>query len=154
MLGDYNPRVIVEPMLSFSNIFGDQPTRPVMETLEDLPVELRIEVSKYISARLQAMTNEKITELQIVYVKDIMNRPENKGMSPSVLARQCIQKGIVNQMWTQQFVPPGVKDFYNYLHQRMRIFNQQRYAGKLTSLVKSQAMRLEEMCQPKKTRLS
>ena len=34
LLGDYNPRVTVEPMPSFSNIFGSQRTRPVMETLE------------------------------------------------------------------------------------------------------------------------
>ena len=113
-----------------------------------------MEVSKYISARLPAMTNRKLTELQIVYIKYIMKRPENKGMSPSVLARQCIQKGIVDQMWTMQFIPPGFQDFYNYLYQHMRNFNQQRCAGKLTSLAKSQATRLEEMCQPKKARLS
>ena len=34
LLGDYNPRVTVEPMPSFSNIFGSQRTRPVIETLE------------------------------------------------------------------------------------------------------------------------
>ena len=155
LLGDYNPRVIVEPMPSFSSIFGDQGTRPVMmETLEDLPAELRTEVSKYTSARSPATTNEKLTELQIGYVKYIMNRPENKGMSPSSLARQCIQRGIIDKIWTPQFVPPGVQDFYKYLHQRMRNLNQQRRAGKLTSMAKSQAERLEGMCQPKKARLS
>ena len=67
-----------------------------------------MEVSKYISARLPAMTNEKLTELQIGYVKYIMNRPENKRLSPSELARQCIQRGIVDQIWTPQLEPQGV----------------------------------------------
>ena len=57
-----------------------------------------MEVSKYISARSPAMTKEKLTELQLGYVKYIMNRPEYKGLSPSELARQCIQRGIVDQM--------------------------------------------------------
>ena len=100
------------------------------------------------------MTNEKLTKLQLGYVKYIMNRPENKGLSPSVLARQCIQRGIVHQIWTPQFVPPGVQDIYKYLHQRMRNLNYQKRAGKLTLLAKSQAARLEGMCQPKKARLS
>ena len=62
------------------------------------------------------MTNEKLMELQIGYVKYIMNRPENKGLSPSVMARQCIQRGIVDNIWTPQFVPPGVQAFVKYLH--------------------------------------
>ena len=114
-----------------------------METLVDLPVELR-----------PAMTNEKLTELLLGYVKYIMNRPEDKGLSPSVLARQCIQRGIEDQIWTQQFVAPGVHDNYKYLHQSMQNLNYQRRAGKLTLLAKSQATRLEGMCQPKKARLS
>ena len=90
------------------------------------------------------MTNEKLTELQIGYVKYIMNRPENKGLSPSVLARQCIQRGIVDQIWTPQFVPPGVQDFYKYLHKRMPNLNYQRRPGKLTLLAKSQALDWKE----------
>ena len=62
------------------------------------------------------MTNKKLTELQIGYVKYIMIRPEDKGLSPSVMARQCIQRRIVDNIWTPQFVPPGVQDFYKYLH--------------------------------------
>ena len=83
-----------------------------------------------------------------------MKRPENKGLSPSELARQCIQRGFVDQIWMPQFVPPGVQDIYKYLHQRMRNLNYQRRAGKLMLLAKSAATRLEGMCQPKKARLS
>ncbi|MCG7880803.1 MAG: hypothetical protein N0E59_20290 [Candidatus Thiodiazotropha taylori] len=147
---DNQPRVIVEPLPSYTSQLCKLPVYTSVQTLDELPEILRRGLEEFYAPRSPAVTNEKLTDLQRAYVLYIRNKPENSGLNPSALAKKCLDMGITDRIWTPTFKPPGVQDFYKYLHQRMRNLQSQSRMGKLQSLAATQAKRLSEMCGPSK----
>lgn len=150
---DNQPRVIVEPLQSDTSQFCKPPMYTSVQTIDELPESLRSELEEFYGQKSPTVTNEKLTDLQRAYVKYIRNKPENRGLNPSSMAKKCLNMGISDRIWTPTFKPPGVQDFYKYLHQRMRNLQTQSRIGKLHALERTQASRLSEMCGTKKAKL-
>ena len=158
VVSDSQPRVLVEPVNLLAAYSKSISCTQTAETLADLPGALRTDVEKFFKPKTPEMTNDLLTDLQRAYVKYFIEKPENRALSPSALAKTCISKGISDSIWTAKFSPPGVSDFYKYLHQRIRNIrsgNQARSgrSSRLRKLQKSQASRLEEMCNPKRAKM-
>ena len=148
-ISDNLSRVIVEPLLSNTSLLSKQQVNTSVHTLDELPESLRDSLRAFYGPKSPAVTNEKLTDLQRAYVKYIRSRPENLRLSPSVLARKCLNMGISDRIWAPSFRPPGVQDFYKYLHQRMRNLQTQERVCKLHTLANTQKARLEEALEPK-----
>lgn len=149
---EISPTAIEEGMASIqpsvcSRLFGVQglETSPIYTDIEELPEEMRNKVNQYFEKRSTQATKEKLSDLQRAYIRWFLASEEMKGISLGASARQLLDKGVSDRIWTSTYCPAGCADFHKYLKQRIKNERAQMKISGLKRLAETQQERLNKI---------
>ena len=65
---------------------------------------------------------EKMNDVQLAYIRYILENDTSDKAKTSEKAKDLIQKGVQNNFWGHDFCPSGAMDFYPYMRQKKKSF--------------------------------